>query len=102
MQPGDLIIFALPLLLLLWVFSRSRKQQRETATIQSAIEPGRRVMMTSGLYGDIVSVGEAGQDENTLVVELAPGVRTTWARQAVARVLPEEGPGPQRPTETEA
>ena len=45
-------------------------------------------MMTSGIFGDIVSVAD-----DTVVVEVAPGVSTTWVRQAVARVLPPPEPG---------
>jgi preprotein translocase subunit YajC len=80
---SGLIWFAPLVLLLLWLFTRTRTQQREFAATQAAIEPGRRVMMTSGVYGEIVSV-----DGDTLVLEVSPGVHTTWMRQAVARVIP--------------
>ena len=85
---GGLVLLALPLLLLLLLLQRARRQQRHVASARAAIEPGRRVMMTSGVFGDIVSVN----DDDTMVVEVAPGVSTTWVQQAVARVLPPEDP----------
>ena len=91
---GGLLLLAFPLLLLGLLLLRARGQQRRVATAQAEVEPGRRVMMTSGVFGDIVSVAD-----DTVVVEVAPGVSTTWVRQAVARVLPppaaEPGPVPQ-------
>lgn len=80
---SGLILLALPLVLLGLLVLRTRGQQRRLSAAQTEIEPGRRVMMTSGVFGDIVSVAD-----DTVVVEVAPGVSTTWARQAVARVLP--------------
>ena len=85
---GGLLLLAVPLLLLTLLVVRFRGQQRRFTRALSAIEPGRRVMMTSGIFGDIVSVAD-----DTVVVEVAPGVSTTWVRQAVARVLPPPEPG---------
>jgi preprotein translocase subunit YajC len=81
-----LIFLALPLLLIWMVFSRTRRQQRILAVAQAAIEPGLWVMTTSGLYGHVVSAGE----ESTVLLEIAPGVHTRWARQAIAEVFDED------------
>jgi preprotein translocase subunit YajC len=112
-QLVGLIFVALPLLLIYLVFQRQRRQQRDMSAVQSRIGPGSRVMTTSGVYGTVVSAdivpaeadeqGEPG-GEDTVVLEIAPGVRTTWARQAIARVLdePESFPAPDARPEPEA
>jgi preprotein translocase subunit YajC len=81
-----LIFLALPLLLIWMVFSKTRRQQRILAAAQASIEPGLWVMTTSGLYGQVVSAGE----EPTVLLEIAPGVHTRWARQAIAEVFDED------------
>jgi len=76
----DALILLLPVLLLLWLVLRGRKQQRAVSDMQSTLAVGQRVMTTSGLYARIVEVGDT-----TIDLEVADGVRTTWARAAVAR-----------------
>lgn len=76
----------LPLLLMLVVaiplIMGSRKQKRAAAEqqkLQGSLTEGDRVMTTSGLYGTVADTS----DETTIDVEIAPGVVTTWLRQAV-------------------
>jgi preprotein translocase subunit YajC len=76
----------LPLLLMLVVaiplVMGSRKQKRaaqEAQRLQSSLSEGDRVMTTSGMYGTVADTS----DETTIDVEIAPGVVTTWLRQAV-------------------
>lgn len=85
-QYSGLIFLALPLLLIWMVFSRTRRQQRVLAAAQASIRPGLWVMTTSGLHGQVVSAG----DEPTVLLEIAPGVHTRWARQAIAEVFEED------------
>jgi preprotein translocase subunit YajC len=74
----------LPLLLVLFagfMFMNARRQRRqyvELQQMQSSLATGDRVMTTSGLYGTIV-----GTTDSTIDIEVAPGVHTTWIRQAV-------------------
>jgi preprotein translocase subunit YajC len=82
-QLPSLIFLALPLLLIWMVFSRTRRQQRILAAAQASIRPGLWVMTTSGLHGQVVSAG----DDPTVLLEIAPGVHTRWARQAIAEVF---------------
>ncbi|EME51641.1 preprotein translocase subunit YajC [Amycolatopsis decaplanina] len=76
----------LPLLLMLVVaiplVMGTRKQKKAAAAQQellSSLAPGDRVMTTSGLYA---TVADATAD-TTIDLEIAPGVVTTWLRQAV-------------------
>jgi preprotein translocase subunit YajC len=85
-QVSGLIFLALPLLLIWMVFSRTRRQQRTLAAAQAAVRPGLWVMTTSGLHGQVVAAG----DEPTVLLEIAPGVQTRWARQAIAEVFDED------------
>jgi preprotein translocase subunit YajC len=52
--------------------------------MQSALAPGARVMTTSGMYADVVSV-----DDDGLVLEIAPGVEARFVKQAVMQVVTE-------------
>lgn len=76
----------LPLLLMLVVaiplIMGSRKQKRAAAeqkNLQGSLSEGDRVMTTSGLYGTVADTS----DDATIDIEIAPGVVTTWLRQAV-------------------
>ena len=59
-----------------------RRRQQQLAATQSSIGPGTEVMLGSGFYGTVVSVGD-----DTLELQLAPGTTVTVARQAVVKVL---------------
>ena len=79
-----------PLVLLVLVFwllvlRPSRKRQQEAQRTQSALVPGARIMLTSGLFGTVVRL-----DDASLQLELAPGTVVEVHRQAVARVLADE------------
>jgi preprotein translocase subunit YajC len=83
----------LPLLLMLVVavplVMGTRKQKRAAAAqqeLQSGLSEGDRVMTTSGMYGTVADTSS----ETTIDIEIAPGVVTTWLRQAVReKVQPE-------------
>ncbi|MCL2652957.1 MAG: preprotein translocase subunit YajC [Propionibacteriaceae bacterium] len=62
----------------------NQKRAAEQKTMMDAIQPGARVMLTSGLFGTIQAVGD-----QQMVVELAPGMAVTIVKQAVAKVVPE-------------
>ncbi|MDQ3734879.1 MAG: preprotein translocase subunit YajC [Actinomycetota bacterium] len=86
---GDLVLF-LPFLALFGVIIYMQTRQRKKmlarqAELQAALSIGAPVMLTCGLHGDV-----AGLDENTVDVEIAPGVVATFARAAVLEVRPGE------------
>jgi preprotein translocase subunit YajC len=85
---AGLIFLILPLFLLYMVFSRTRRQQRIFAAVQAAVRPGLRVMTTSGVHARVISI----EDDGSVVLEIAPGVHTRWARQAVAEVFDADHP----------
>jgi preprotein translocase subunit YajC len=59
-----------------------RKRQQAMQKTMSELEPGTRVMLSSGLFGTVVSVGE-----KQIVLEISPGAELTVLKQAVARVV---------------
>ena len=63
-----------------------RKQKRQVAEVKrmqdSLTVPGARVMTTSGLHGTVTAVAD-----DTIELEIAPGLRTTWVRAAVREVV---------------
>jgi preprotein translocase subunit YajC len=58
---------------------RQRRQMQEMQQMQAALEPGDVVMTTSGLRGTIIDASY----EDTVDIEIADGVVTTWVRGAV-------------------
>jgi preprotein translocase subunit YajC len=70
------------LLLFIPIFLSSRKQKRaqqQMASLQSSLEPGDVVNTTSGLRGTVVDASY----EDTIDLEIADGVVTTWVRAAI-------------------
>jgi len=71
-----LAVLALPMVLM------SRRQKKAVAQqqeLQTSLNVGDRVMTMAGLYGTVVDTS----DEATLDIEIAPGVVSTWLRQAI-------------------
>jgi len=79
---GQLVFLLLMVALLIFMFSRTRKQQRAQQEMQSGVGPGAEVMTTSGTFGRVVSI-----DGDVVTLEIAPGVQTRWTRRAVSRVV---------------
>jgi preprotein translocase subunit YajC len=80
---------ALPILMFaalgLRMFFGMRKQKRQAADVkrmQDSVIPGARIMTTSGLHGTVTAVAD-----DTIELEIAPGVRTTWVRAAVREIV---------------
>ncbi|MBO4239606.1 preprotein translocase subunit YajC [Pseudonocardia alni] len=74
--------FLIILLLFVPLFLNGRKQRRqmaETQAMQQALEDGDVVVTTSGLRGTIVDASY----EDTIDLEIADGVVTTWLRAAI-------------------
>lgn len=75
---GNLLILALPLLLIAFLVMTQRRRQRETAQLQSTLAVGDDVCTTSGLFGKIVEL-----DDKVATLEVSPGTRLRFDRRAI-------------------
>jgi preprotein translocase subunit YajC len=78
----SLLFPLLILLLFIPIFLQSRRQRRQVAEmqqLQSSLEPGDVIITTSGMRGTVVD----SSYEDTIDIEIADGVVTTWVRAAV-------------------
>ncbi|KAA0084426.1 preprotein translocase subunit YajC [Mycolicibacterium sp. P9-64] len=78
----DLVVF-LPLLIILGAFMffasrRQKKAMQATIDLHESLTVGDRIHTTSGLQGTITGIGD-----DTVDLEIAPGVITTWMKLAV-------------------
>jgi preprotein translocase subunit YajC len=93
MDLSSLLFPLLILVLFIPLFLSGRKQRRqmtEMQALQRSLEPGDVVMTTSGLRATVVDASY----EDTVDLEIADGVVTTWVRVAVREKVPVEGPAP--------
>jgi preprotein translocase subunit YajC len=85
----QLIVF-LPLLVVLGVFMyiasrRQRRAMQATIDLHESLQVGDRVHTTSGLEATI-----AGITDDTVDLEIAPGVVTTWMKMAIRDRIEED------------
>lgn len=86
---GQLVLLLLLLLTFFVLVVRpQRARVREAQRVRASLAVGQRVMTTSGLHGTVRAIDEA---DDTLLLEIAPGVQVRWAAAAVARVLEPNG-----------
>ena len=77
------IIFPLLLVAMVgFLFYSTRKRKAAAQQMTNTLQVGSRIMTTAGLYATVIAVEEDG-----VVLEVAPGVYSKYARQAVSRVL---------------
>jgi preprotein translocase subunit YajC len=60
----------------------ARMRQRKAAETRGNVEPGVEVVTTAGLIATVVS-----SDDETVTLEIAPGVQSRFVKQAIARVV---------------
>ena len=89
------LVALLPLLAILALFwfmvgRPQPRRQKEVVRLQQSIEVGQRVMMSSGIYGTVVSLAD-----DRARLEIAPGTQIDIARAAIAKV--DEPIGQQAP-----
>lgn len=94
-------IFILLLIAVFYFLVIRPQRQRQKAMLETRrnLEPGVEVLTTFGLYASVVEV-----EDDAIVLEVAPGVRSRYSPQVVARVIsPEtvEDPAEAVPTPTE-
>ena len=85
-----LLMFAALAVLMFLSFRRAKKAQEQQAEMRRSLTPGQEVMMTSGIFGRLVSVDEAAQ---RATLEVSPGTRMDVHLQGIANVVePEAAP----------
>ena len=92
------VLFLVGIALLFWLvlIRPQARRQRELVHMQSTLEVGDEVMLTSGVYGTL-----RGLDEDVAEVEIADGVTIKVARGAIGQVVNEvEAPAPADRAET--
>jgi preprotein translocase subunit YajC len=83
MTPQDIAFFAvLAIGLYLLLIRPQRSRARAMAEVRSGISVGARVMTTAGIHATVVAV-----EDDTVLLEVAPGVPVRFATAAVVRVL---------------
>jgi preprotein translocase subunit YajC len=82
---STLLIFALPLLLIGWMYFTQRRRGKESRAMQSSLGIGDEVTTTSGLFGRITDL-----TDSVATLEVSPGVTIRFNRRAIA------GPAPAR------
>ena len=80
---------ALPLLMIVLLFGLmyfmmirpQQRRRRQAQELQAALGPGDEVVTVGGLYGTVTAV-----DDETVTLEVSPGVHARYARPAIAQV----------------
>jgi preprotein translocase subunit YajC len=85
----DLLVF-LPLIVIMGAFMyfasrRQRKAMQATIDLHESLSIGDRVHTTSGLQATITGISD-----DTVDLEIAPGVVTTWMKLAIRDLIEDE------------
>lgn len=62
-----------------------QKRMREHQEMVNAVEPGTRVLLTSGIYATVLHMGE-----RQMIVEVAPGVEITVVKGHISKVVTDD------------
>lgn len=80
---SSLILIALMVVAFyLLILRPQRKRQRAQLETMSSLTPGTRVLLGSGIFGTLVSIGE-----KQAVIELSTGANLTVLKQAIVRTV---------------
>jgi preprotein translocase subunit YajC len=78
----DFLPLALAGAMIVFMIMSSNKRKRQAAEMTTKVLPGAKVMLTSGIYGDVVSV-----DDDRVTIKSAGSTSLEVAKGAVARVI---------------
>jgi preprotein translocase subunit YajC len=85
-QYSTLIFIALLVAAFYFLILRpQRKRQQALHHTMNALSPGSRVMLGSGVFGTVVSVGP-----RQVVLEISPGAEVTVLKQAISKIVTED------------
>ncbi|MEU7283136.1 preprotein translocase subunit YajC [Streptomyces sp. NPDC045431] len=83
------IVTLLPFIVLIgamFLMTRSaKKKQQQAAAMRNQMQPGSGVRTIGGMYATVKEVGE-----DTVLLEVAPGVHAVYAKNAIGAVLEDE------------
>ncbi|GAA4874821.1 preprotein translocase subunit YajC [Kitasatospora terrestris] len=79
---ANLLIFLLPLVAIFLMFRSQKKRQSQQQQMQTALQPGSGVRTIGGMYAMVKAV-----NEETVELEIAPGVVAHYIKGAIAAVL---------------
>jgi preprotein translocase subunit YajC len=82
-----LLLLAVPLVFYLLLIRPQGKRRKQQLEMQNAIEPGARVVTTSGMQATVVE-----SDDDGVILEIADGVEVRFLRQAIMQVLKDDEP----------
>lgn len=81
---ASLLIFALPVLLIVFMVFSQRRRTRDAQALQSGLSLGDEVCTTSGLFGTVKAL-----DDTTVTLQVSPGVDVRFDRRAIgSRITP--------------
>lgn len=80
-----LFLVAIAAVFYLLMIRPQQKKRKETQAMLQSLKPGSEIVTTAGMYGKVVSL----EGDDSLLVEVAPGVTCRYMRQAVMRVVPD-------------
>lgn len=92
---SSLLIFALPVLLIVWMFYTQRRRAKAVQSLQSSLGVGDEITTTSGLLGRIIAL-----DNQIATIEVSPGVRVRFDRRAIAGPAPTASASNNQVTDT--
>ncbi|MFX4273152.1 preprotein translocase subunit YajC [Propionibacteriaceae bacterium Y1685] len=86
MDPNTLTTIAMIALMIVafyfLILRPQRKRQADQAKTLESLTPGSRVLTSTGIYGNLVRIGD-----KQAVIELAPGHEMTLVKHAIVRVV---------------
>jgi preprotein translocase subunit YajC len=89
-------IIGIALLFWLLLIRPASRRQKELRRMQSSLDVGDEVMLTSGIFGRLVAL-----ENDNIHVEIADGVTVKAARGAIGQVVPRPEPADETPDESE-
>jgi preprotein translocase subunit YajC len=79
---SSLIFIVILVVMAGFLFLSTRKRKAASQNLQTGLKVGSKIMTTAGLFATVVSIEDDG-----VILEVAPGVHSKYARQAISRVL---------------
>jgi preprotein translocase subunit YajC len=89
-------LVAIALLFWLLIIRPASRRQKDQVRMQSALNVGDEVMLTSGIFGTVTEL-----TDDRLLVEIAPGVTIRVARGAIGNVVPRDEPEDRETVDTD-